>query len=134
MAPEVETAESQPLPPPKPPRIALAYGIPVVILGLGLLQLITRSFWRGVQQGGVGLYALPAGAIASAPALLLVYLAVRTMRGERLAVYALTLYMLVGAGAIMAFDTRRGGYVLGLTVVGLSPLCIAACRESGGFH
>jgi hypothetical protein len=127
-------SESEELEPPKAPRIARAYGILVVLLALVVLQLMARSFWRGVEQGGIGLYALPAGAIALAPALLLAYLGTRVMRGERLAVYALTLVMLVIGGVIVALETRRGAYVVALTVVGLAPLCRAAMRESGGFH
>jgi hypothetical protein len=69
-----------------------------------------------------------------APTLLLAYLGIRIMRGERLAVYALILVMLVSAGVIMALDMRRGGYVMALTAVGVAPLFIAATRGSGGFH
>lgn len=96
---------------------------------------MASSVFRGVQQGGgVGLYALPAAAIALTPPLLLVYLGVRIMRAERMAVYGLAVVMLMSGGAMMLFDARLGGYVLLAALVGLAPLCRAAMREPGGFH
>ena len=127
-------AESPQVQPPKPPRIAVAYGLLIVLLGLGMLLLMAGTFGRMVRQGGTGLYVLPAGVTALAPALLLAYLGIRIMRGERLAVLAITVVLLVGAIVVMALDTRRGWYLVTLTVVSLAPLCAAAIRESGGFH
>ena len=96
---------------------------------------MARSLMGAVRQGGgIGLYVLPSAVIALTPALVLVYLGIRIMRAERLAVYALVAVMVLIGGVIVALDTRRGGYVLGAAVVGLAPLVRVATRESGGFQ
>ena len=121
--------------PPRPPLIARVYGTLLILLGLGATLMMARTLSRPVQQGaGMGLYLLPAAAIALTPGFILVHLGIKIMRGERMAVYALAIVLLIVGVVIMALDVRRGGLVIGATLVALAPLCRAAIRESGGFH
>ena len=114
-----------------PPRIARFYGASAVAVGLlGVYAMATPAF----RNSPTGLYALPAIGIALTPPLLLVYLGTKVMRGERMAVYALTAMAAICAAGVLAFDQRRGSLLLLTVVVILAPLVWAASRHPESFR